>query len=172
MEINLNKDFLAMLEAPWLKKQIETHLVFGLCSRKVPLGLLFIAICVMYIFHDVFTSKESFVKQLWNDSEYLVFIIGGIYMLKIPKYHQAALGWWTTKGSLVLICMAGIVNYGLVGFFRGSPDAMHVTLMAVIWFPSLEFIPSLTEKQKYLTIARIVVSIPLLILWHRTGTWS
>lgn len=172
MEIDLNKDFLAMLEAPWLKKQIETHLVFGLCSRKVPLGLLFIAICVMYIFYDVLTSKESFVKQLWNDSEYLIFIIGGIYMLKMPKYHQAALGWWTTKGSLVLICMAGIVNYGLVGFFKGSPDAMHVTLMAIIWFPSLEFIPSLTEKQKYLTIARIVLSIPLLILWHRTGTWS
>lgn len=171
MQNNFEKDFLSMLEAPWLKKQINTHLVFGLCSRKLPLGLLFVIICLMYISYDIFLHKDSFLNQLLNDSEYIIFIVGGIYMLRMPTYQQAAIGWWTTKGALVLICFAGMINYGLVGFFKGSPDAIHVTLMALIWFPCVEFIPSITEKQKYITIARVVVSIPLLILWYRTGTW-
>ncbi|MHC1727650.1 MAG: hypothetical protein AB9866_16880 [Syntrophobacteraceae bacterium] len=171
MGIDVDKDFLSMLEAPWLKKQIETHLIFGFCSRKVPLAVLFIAVCIAYILYQVWSSNDSFLNQLINNTEFLFFLIVGTYMLRMPKYQQAAIGWWTVKGSLVLMCITGIIGYGLVGFFKGSPDAMHVTLLALIWFPCLEFIPSLTEKQKYITIVRIVVSIPLLILWHRTGTW-
>jgi len=110
-------------------------------------------------------------NQLWDSIEFLFFIVVGLYLLKMPKYYQAAIGWWTIKASLFLICTTGIIGYGLVGFFKGSPDAIHVTLLALIWFPGIEFIPRLTERQKYITMARIAVTIPLLILWHRTGTW-
>jgi len=160
-----------MLDAPWLKKQIETHLVFGFCSRQVPFALLFIFACVLYILYQLLTSNGTLANQLWDSIEFLFFIVVGLYLLKMPKYYQAAIGWWTIKASLFLICTTGIIGYGLVGFFKGSPDAIHVTLLALIWFPGIEFIPRLTERQKYITMARIAVTIPLLILWHRTGTW-
>jgi hypothetical protein len=172
MELKLNKDFLSMLDAPWLKKQVETHLVFGFCSRQVPFALLYMAACVIYIIYNVMTSNDSVLNHILNNSEFLFFIIGGLYLLKLPQYYQAAIGWWTIKGLLALCCPVVIIGYGLVGFFKGSPDAIHITLMMLIWVPSLEFVPSLTEKQKYITIARVIVSIPLLILWYRTGTWN
>jgi len=171
METDVNKAFRSMLEAPWLKKQVETHLIFGVCSRKIPLGWLFIAMCLLYLCYQVWAYEGTFWGHLSNNAECLFFIIGGFYLLRIPKYQQAAIGWWVVKGSLILICFAGLINYGLVGFFKGSPDALHITLMALIWFPGFEFIPRLTEKQKFITIARVALSIPLLILWYRTGTW-
>jgi hypothetical protein len=172
MGIDVNKDFLSMLEAPWLRRQVETHLIFGFCSRTIPLALLFIALCIIYILYSVWGFEGSWVANIFNNTEFFFFIIVGLYMLKMPKYQQAAIGWWTVKGSLLLICITGAIGYGLVGFFKGSPDAIYVTLMALTWFPCLEFIPSLTEKQKYITLARIMISIPLLILWQRTGTWA
>jgi hypothetical protein len=172
MEVKLNKDFLSMLDAPWLKKQVEAHLIFGFCSRQVPFALLFIASCILYIVYNLMTSKDSILNYVLNNSEWLLFIVGGFYLLKMPKYYQAAIGWWTMNGLLALCCPVVIVGHGLVGFFKGSPDAIYITLMMLIWLPSLEFIPSLTEKQKYITIARIIVSIPLLILWYRIGTWN
>jgi hypothetical protein len=171
MEINVNKDFLSMLDAPWLKRQVETHLIFGYCSQQVPFALLFIGVCIVYIGYQLFTSGGSIPSRLLDNIEFLFFIIVGLYLLKMPKYYQAAIGWWTVKGSLLLICSTGIIGYGLVGFFKGSPDAMHITLLCLIWFPGLELIPKLTDRQKYITIARIVSSIPLVILWHQTGTW-
>ncbi len=171
MGSNINKDFLSIMEAPWLKKQVETHLIFGFCTRNVPLGLLFSASCGVYIVFEVLTSRASFFVQLLNSSEPFFFLIAGLFLMKMSKYQQAAIGWWVVKGSLFLVCTTALVGYGLVGFFKGSPDAVHVTLMGLIWFPSIEFIPHLIEKQKFITLARISVSIPLLILWHQTGTW-
>jgi hypothetical protein len=172
IETNLNRDFLSILEAPWLKKQVETHLIFGFCARNVPLGLLFSVLCVVYVVFDVLNSKSSFLVHLLNSLEPIFFIIAGLCLMKMPKYQQAAIGWWVVKGSLFLVCTTTLVGYGLVGFFKGSPDAVHLTLLGLVWFPSIEFVPRLIEKQKFITIARISVSIPLLVLWHQTGTWQ
>jgi len=66
MGTNLNVDLLAMLDAPWLKKQIETHLVFGFCSRQVPFALLFIFACVLYIIYQLLTSNGTLARASKN----------------------------------------------------------------------------------------------------------
>ena len=44
-------------------------------------------------------------------------------------------------------------------------------LIGIIRIPSIEFLPRITERQKYLTIGRVLLSNPILILWQQTGTW-
>jgi hypothetical protein len=69
MEVKLDKDFLSMLDAPWLKKQVEAHLIFGFCSRQVPFALLFITSCIIYIVYNVMTSDASVLNHILNNSE-------------------------------------------------------------------------------------------------------
>jgi hypothetical protein len=64
-----------------------------------------------------------------------------------------------------------VIAGGLVGFFGGNPDYLCALLIGIIWIPSIEFVPLMTERQKYLTIGRVLLSIPILILWQQTGTW-
>jgi hypothetical protein len=89
----------------------------------------------------------------------------------MSNYRQAAIGWCLIKilGGIVAFIM--LIAGGLVGFFRNQPDAIHLSLLAIIWLPFLEFIPKLTEKQKYITTARIILTLPVAYLGYQTGNW-
>jgi hypothetical protein len=171
MRVKFNKNVLTMLEAPWLKRQIETHLFFGFFSRKLPFFLVFVATCTLYFIYELFFFQGPSFAKLIENLQYLFFILVGLYLLKMSKYHQAAIGWWVVKISLFFVCIVMVIAGGLVGLLKGNPDYLHEILIGFIWLPSLEFIPRLTEKQKFLTIGRVMFSIPLLILWQQTGTW-
>lgn len=165
--MKFNKDSLAMLEEPWLKKQIETHLFFGFCARALPLALLWIIFCSIALLYSFLSGRLALSALI----QYLFFIFVGFILLKLPKYHQAAIGWWSVKVASFFLCLGFLVVGGLVGFFRGNTDAIHLTLLGLVWFPGPEFISSITEKQKYLTIGRILITIPIAILGYQTGNW-
>lgn len=120
-------------------------------------------------------AKEYFqrhpIDSLFSVGFIIIAIYLGIVMLKLPKYYQAAIGWWITKPVLALVCFIFLIAGGLVGFFRGAPDALHVTLFSLLWIPGIEFINKVTEKQKFITIGRLILSVPILFLWYQTGTW-
>jgi hypothetical protein len=184
-KIKFNKAALAIFEAPWLKRQVETHLVFGFCARRFPFAIFFLIVYagsflykvihfggigpwmnqVGYYFHRA--PIDGFLSIYTN----IIMIVISLLLLKLPKYHQAAIGWWITNAFLALICFIMLVVGGLVGFFRGAPDAVYVTMISVVWFPSIEFIKKLTDKQKFITLGRLLISLPILLLWYRTGTW-
>jgi hypothetical protein len=168
--MKFNKGAIAMLEVPWLKKQIETHIFFGFCARSLPLALLWLVICVLAVLYVLF-SGELGLRAIAENIQYLFFIVVGVLLLKLSKYHQAAIGWWAVKASSFFLCLAFLVVGGLVGFFRGNPDAIHMTLLGLVWFPGPEFISKITEQQKYLTIGRIIITIPIAILGYQTGNW-
>jgi hypothetical protein len=90
----------------------------------------------------------------------------------MSRYRQAALGWWVTKASIAIVAFLFFLVGGLVGFFRGQPEAIHFTLLALIWFPGLEFIPSLVQHQRFITAARIILSVPSVVLTLQYGTWE
>lgn len=93
------------------------------------------------------------------------------FILRMPRYRQAALGWCIVKVTVAMASFLILLAGGVVGFFRGQPDAIHLTLLALIWFPSVEFMPSLVDGQRFITIGRIVVSIPIVVLGSRAGNW-
>jgi hypothetical protein len=159
--MKFNKDGPVMLETPWLKKHVETHLLFGFFARSFPFALIYLLIC----------GIAFFVGNMFGCFDFLFSIIVGFFLLRLPKYHQAAIGWGVIKVTSFFVCFIMLTVGGLVGFFRGNPDAIHLTLLGLVWFPGPEFISTITEKQKYLTIGRILITIPIAILGYQTGNW-
>ena len=57
-------------------------------------------------------------------------------------------------------------------FCGSQPDALPVWGLGLVWLPGLKYIPRLTEHQKYITLVRIILSLPLFWLGVTTGGWS
>lgn len=170
MIIKPNKNALQMLETEWIRKHVENHLVLGFCVEKFPFGILFIIIIVAPLLVSV-SLQGQFIEQLWSNLDKLFFLLVGFYLLAFPRYHQAAIGWSIVKFTGFTLCFIMLIAGGLVGFFRNQPDAIHLTLLAILWFPGIEFIPRYTTKQKYITIGRLILTLPIAYLGYRTGNW-
>jgi hypothetical protein len=94
-----------------------------------------------------------------------------LQLLKMSRYHQAALGWWIAKATLALVSFLFLLG-SLVNFLRGQADAVDLMLLGFIWFPGPEFMSSIASRQRYLTIARLVMSVLILFLGIRAGRWT
>jgi len=162
---------LEIFETPWLRNHVEGHLFFGPLAKGFPLGWILIALFTVYYIEAIVISEKSLHQNFIANFDKLFFILVAIYLLKQPKYTQAAIGWCVAKFVGGLIAFVSLIAGGLVGFLRGQPDAVHITLLAVIWFPCIEFLPKLTKQQKHITIGRILISIPIFSLWYKIGTW-
>jgi hypothetical protein len=158
-----------LLDEPWLRRQVENHLVFGFFARRISFNWIIVPLLLLGV---VSTLGES-----WALIAGRAAFVGLILWLlrsafKKSLYHQAAVWWCAAKAGLAITSFLVLLMGGLVGFFRGQPDAIHLTLLALVWFPSIEFLPSMVERQRYITIGRILVSIPLVILGSRAGGWA
>lgn len=91
--------------------------------------------------------------------------------LKMSRYHQAALGWWIAKATLAM-CSFVLLLGSPVNFFRGRPDAVDLMLLGLIWFPGPEFASSIVSRQRYLTIARLLLTVLIAFLGIRAGRWT
>ena len=160
---------LEILESPWLHQQVGTHLIFGPLSRSLSFGWILLFIFSIY-FLTTFLGQLSAVNMAEGITR-LFFVLIAFFFLKMSKYHQAALGWCIIKPVLALVSFIMFIVGGLIGFLRGQPDAVHLTLLSLIWFPSLEFVPRLVENQKFITIGRIALSIPIAYFGYLTGNW-
>jgi hypothetical protein len=94
------------------------------------------------------------------------------FLRRMSKYRQAALGWWISKATAAFWSFLLLIVGGLVGFFRGQPDAIYFTALALVWFPGPEFASHIGKRQRFLTLARIVVSVPLIYFVSQTGNWT
>ena len=162
---------LEILDTPWLRKNIEGHLIFGPFVNRFPFGWVFLSLFLLYFIWGFAATDRALFLRFVSNLDKLFFIIIAVYFLKQPKYVQAAIGWCIVKFAGGLIAFVCLIAGGIVGFFREQPDAIHITLLAIIWLPGIEFIPKFSEIQKFITIGRILASIPIFFLWYQTGTW-
>ena len=167
--MKFNEYTFEILESPWVRQQVGTHLIFGPLSRSLSFGWIWLLISGIY-FLTSFLGQLSAVTVTEAITR-LFFVLLAFFFLKMPRYHQAALGWCTVKAVLALGSFIMFICGGLVGFLSGQPDAVHLTLLSLIWFPSLEFIPRLVENQKLITVGRIALSIPIAYFGYLTGNW-
>jgi hypothetical protein len=70
-------------------------------------------------------------------------------------------------GAILMTFLAGPIHW-----LTKQPDALPVWGLGLVWFPGLEYIPRLTEHQKFITLARIILSLPLIWLGVTTGGWT
>lgn len=164
-----NNTNLQLFETPWLKRQVENHLLFGYFARRMPfVNAYALATCIA----AVLAIRYHHGLRLWDLYLLTMALSSMFYLRKLPRYQQAAFGWIITKSCLMLVSFLSLITGGLGGFSRGSADAWHITILALLWLPLLEFVPALVKQQKFITLVRIASSIPLTILWQRTGTWK
>lgn len=170
MKFKLNEDLLSVLDGPWLKCQVEGHLVWGLFSRYFGFGWIIIfcfAVRGIYLLQSSSTLPHTMLA-LKN----FAFLILSLVFLKMSKYHQAAIGWCMTKFGLAFFCFIMLLVGGLVGLLQQLPVAIHIALLSIVWFPSIEFIPSLQQKQKIITVCRLVTTPIILYFMDQTGTFG
>jgi hypothetical protein len=169
MRLQFNSQALSMFETPWLRRQVQSHLVFGPLSKYLAVGWVMLFIAAALFIKSLLAPLSAI--RITENIDKLFFILVAVLLLRMPKYHQAALGWCVIKITLGLLAFLMLLVGGLIGFFRGQPDAIHLTLLALVWFPSLEFIPKLTDNQKFITIGRILLTLPIAYLGYQTGNW-
>ena len=157
-----------MLENPWLRRQVETHLIFGPFSRHFGFGWIVVLFFAVNLASSISTSLKAI--EIAGLLDKVLFFAVSLVFLKMSIYRQAAIGWWVTKIVLAFVCFLFLLA-GLVGFFQHKPDAIHEVIIALIWFPILEFIPCLQQRQKMITTFRVLVTPVVLFFWHQTGTW-
>ena len=161
------------LETPWLRRQVEGHLVFGFFARRVAFGWAFAALLLLGV---VVTLVESVLAKSWLILLGQIASAGLLVLLFWPflrlSRYQPAIGWWSVKVVVGLLSFVAFFVGGFIGFIRGHPDAIHLTLLALVWAPSIEFAPSLVAHQRLITLGRLVLSVPLVILGSRAGSWT
>ena len=125
-------------------QHIETHLFFGPMYRRTRLGDIFFTIL------GTFFGKRL---SLYTDDEQLffVFLVTKIFL-----------------GGLAIL----FVFVSPFLFLMKAPDATADLLLGLIWLPGLEFIPRVTPKQKYITVCRLLLTIPAVYMGINSGNWS
>ena len=169
--IKPNESALKMLEGPWLRQYVGNHLIFGPLSRKFSLHWILLSLSILYFLQLIFESPVFSIYKIGGVIQRIFFIIIALIFMKMPRYHQAVCGWLVIKFTMGFFCLIMLVAGGLVGFVMGKNDAIYLTLLALIWMPGVEFIPKFKEKQKHITITRILVTIPIAYLGYQTGNW-
>ena len=161
------KQFWGIFEKPWIRRQVETHLFFGLIARHVSFVWV---ICVLgAIYLCVFVPK---FKDLFTDVSTIACYGFGIFLLrKLSKYQQAVIGWFVIKFTLGVVALMVMTVGTWSSLQRGQSDALPNFLLGVIWLPSVEFIPKITPHQKYVTIGRLLLTIPVVYVGIKSGFW-
>jgi len=170
MGLKLNEESLSMLDGPWLRRQVEAHLIFGPFSRHF--GFAWIIVFAFAANLATSLSAPLTIPEITLLLEKIFFLAISFLFLKISQYRQAAFGWCLTKATLAVLSFIMLLAGGVVGFFQHKPDAIYAVMLSIIWLPSLEFFLSLQQKQKLITIARLLVTPVILFFWHQTGTWN
>ena len=158
----------SFLDEPWLRRQVETHLIFGLFARRLDFGWVLISLPLVLL---VSALGESWGLLLGKTVTAGLFVFFFRLTLRMSRYRQAAFGWCVTKATLAMGSFLFLLG-SLVNFFRGEPDAIDLMLLGFIWFPGVEFASSIVSRQRYLTIARLLLSVLIIFLGMRAGRWT
>jgi hypothetical protein len=169
MSFKLNEQALEMLDGPWLRRQVETHLIFGPFSRHFGFCWIVVFLCAANLIRSTLMPLNGVRVAEIVDQAFILAIL--LLLLKMSVYRQAAVAWCVFKFTLAICCFAALIAGGLVGFFRQSPDAVHMTALSLLWFPVWEFLPRLKEKQKFITAFRILITPVIAYFGYQTGMW-
>jgi len=160
-----------VLETPWLRRQVETHLVFGPISRHISFAWLVLCSPIAAALYFFLSADKPVNLNMGQIFEILFILTVPILLFRFTRFQQAVIGWIVIKVSLGLIAFLFMTVASLISLMKGRSDAFPNFLFGFIWLPAFEFIPSVTQRQKYLTIARIILTIPVVYLGLQSGHW-
>jgi hypothetical protein len=155
-----------------LVRQVETHLIFGPLSRHFPLGYIALACTAIFLAGALVTSHQSRADFVIITAQVLMFSVFVVFfMLRMTLRQQAILGFIAVKLTQGIGAFMMITIGSAVSFQRHQSDAWPNLFLGLIWLPCVEFLPRVTPHQKYVTVARLLLSIPFIYLGVRSGYW-
>jgi hypothetical protein len=152
-------------ETPLVIRHAEGHLVFGPISRHVSLGALvliggLLSPAQLYFY----PLSQPPGKDILDSVNVVILPVCALLIWycarRLSLRQQAIIGWLATKSAIGLVSFLMLTAAVPMYSFQGNPNAWPVLLLALFWMPGIEFIPKVTPYQRYLTLARIVLSIP------------
>lgn len=159
-------------ENKWLRKQLDTHLIFPIFVKYIPFGWFFGFIIGVFLIWNFIEYGINSISELWSIA-YLLLLIFCVtpLLLKLSKIQQAAIGWFVLKFVLLIACFLEMTVGTIIPYQNGREEALPNFLIGFIWLPSFEFIPQIVKYQKYLTIISLILTIPIVYLGIQTGDW-
>lgn len=131
-------------ESSLINKHIKTHLFFGPIYREERFGKALFGLLTLFV-----GKKNSHLEE----KEQIIFLF---LIMKI------------VLGGLAVLFV--LVSPFL--FLMKAPDAPADLLLGLIWLPGIEFIPKLTPHQKYISICRLILTIPVVYMGINSGNWG
>ena len=162
------------LETPLTVRQVESHLVFGPLSRHFSVAYLAALCGALQLVHDFLNHAVPPGQRIGSMlDDLLIWVVVMPFILsRMTRRQQAILAWGATKFTLALTTFIMVTVGGGKAFSEGDTrDGVVFLLLGLLWFPSIEFIPTVTPHQKYVTLVRLILSIPLVIIGIRGGNW-
>lgn len=165
-------DSLGFWESPWLKKQVQGHLVFGV-YRYIPFILFFVPVMIFISGQDIFFSEDGFTIAALGDMVWgFVMAAFFIYLaFTISKYRQAIICWLAMKGSFGIAAFIMMTVGTFTSLSKNQSDALLIFLLGFIWLPWIEFVPMISRYQKIVTIMRLLLTVPLVYMGVQSGYW-
>jgi hypothetical protein len=165
-------DVFGLTKSPFVQRHVESHLFFGPMSRNVFPFWGFMGVVVVVLAGMPLLSGRGPFALI--EAGFGLSFFGWVLLRsakKSPK-DQVYLTFVTTKimmgfGAILMTFLAGPIHW-----LTKQPDALPVWGLGLVWFPGLEYIPRLTEHQKFITLARMILSLPLIWLGVTTGGWT
>jgi hypothetical protein len=157
------------LETPGLIRQVETHLIFGPLSRHFPLAYLLVALVVGAMIIPFFRLHQPIGKYIGDVAGKLILLFIPILMLRMTLRQQAIICFVAVKVTLGVFALAMLTIGVPASLQRHESDVLPNLFIGLIWLPSVEFIPRVTPHQKYVTVARLLLTIPCVYFGIRGG---
>ena len=152
-------------ETPWTIRQTESHLVFGPLSRHFPFAYIAVVIVAVGMFAAIRSGGREALRGVW-----VGFAVA--FLFKLTVRQQAIVGWLITKIMFSTLAVMAVIIIFPMTLTQHQPEAWSILALGLIWFPILGALPSLTLHQKYFTLARALLSVPALIWFSRTATFT
>lgn len=161
-----SENFIKIFDSPWLRNQVKTHLFFGEGKEKyiyLVAIVTYVSMCTMFLVpqekHDIFS--------VFMEPRVGAFSVVLVLAIIFGNYKTNALLWAAIKFTVLFASFICILC-GLINLLRDDPADIELIVLGLLWFPSLEFINIFTKRQKYITLTRVLVSVPIILyLWHK-----
>jgi hypothetical protein len=159
------------LETPFTIRQVESHLIFGPMSRYVPFAWVALVGALLCVVAGFFATGLPVGKYIGSIYDKLIFLALPLLLFRMTYRQQAIVGWIAVKLAMgIAAIMLATIGAG-ISFQRGQADAWPNLFLGLIWIPGVEFIPKVTPHQRYVTLARIALSIPCIYFGVNSGSW-
>ena len=158
MQKEKDTDSYKLLDTSWLRKQVEGHILFGLMwSKNKLLWIVVLSIFYLCIRGSAMHIPVSATPNYLLDIKHFFVLLFLAYLAYFSKYYRLALYWCATKVGFVFVSFIFILG-GIINNLRDINGPLYLSLLGIIWFPSLEFFPKIMKYQKVLSIVRLCLT--------------